>query len=160
MQRPKKIYYVGGLISLCFLFPVFISALIWDIIPVYRRPKTMPYLCPDKNEFIKHPNWLGIWLPDRKVAYSDFQLTGNEKENTITLDFLRLEIKRLKENRDTSAGMHFTIANECRYGTYVKLLNMLNVYEVGNYLPSGSDVWIIPVNPPRNKDDVPHWLSR
>lgn len=131
--KQKRIYYVPGLLLLSLLYLSFMLPMREYL--SYRRPRTMPIVMPDIEDIERY-------LGKEKRKYVELHLTGNPREDEISLRFARIEIKRQIKMQDTLRGIHLTFSEECRYGTYVELVNMCNVESVASYGGCGNDFWI------------------
>jgi hypothetical protein len=158
MKRFRKLHYLMGLASLC-LFYILLLAGIQYIIAHPSRPRTMPIMLIDRDDVKAHPENYPFTHHNRaKHKFAELKLTGNAEEDDITLKYAAMEIRRTRQLKDVIHGIHFTIGENSRYGTYVKMLNMLNIEKADCYGGLDNDMWVCPVLPARKDVTGPEIL--
>lgn len=98
----------------------------------------MPVVMPE-------PDHINELIRNEKRQYTKLRLSGKTAEDSISLNYGRLEISRLIEEKDTLRGIHVEFSDRCKYGTYVQLVNICNADAAASYGGYGNDFWIHPV---------------
>ncbi len=87
-----------------------------------------------------------IYKPPYKIhpsrTFVDINLTGNDDEDKIKLDFAQLEIRELMSTQDTLTGVHFHFNSHAKYKAFIRALNILQTEKANVYVAKGSDIWV------------------
>lgn len=143
MDRPKlnKIYYIPGIFSLIILPIVFITfaqRAIKDstlsVLPIAladtNLPKKFPEIFKDfENSFPPKRNYL------------DINLTGDNQNDKIKLDFAQIRIREILSKNDSTNGLHFKFGDSSEYWTFVRALDMLRYEKAKTYMPLDNNLW-------------------
>lgn len=105
-----------------------------------------PNLHRDNPDFFpkeSHPN----------KNYTDINLTGNDQDDKMKLDYAQLLIRELVLSQDTSKGVHFRFSDKSKYWTLIKAIDICKIEKAKVYIPYENDIWVL--NPkPDNPSEV------
>jgi hypothetical protein len=152
-MKRNKIYYIPGWITLMVL-PVILLTVI---------PEEMPY-----------PTCIRMYIPsdelpnDTVITFSKHHVLESIKSKKVTeieigeentryaygeqlydakLNFIRKEIERITFTHDSSAVLKVTMEDECRYGDFIWILNLLQIYGVKRYALVDNSLYIFGNDP-------------
>lgn len=139
-SRPKKrFFYPAGLISLILLPALCIFYL-------YKHKAF------EKPRVIEINWWTEEWgkLSMQEYSYEihpqrnfiDINITGNDKENKIKLDFAHLEIRKLIATQDTTTGVHFYFDEQSKYWTFIRAIDICKIEKAKVFVLKDNDLWI------------------
>lgn len=143
MDRPKrkKIYYIPGIMSLTILPIAFI--LFTDKEIKQKRLTVLPIVLADTNLPKKFPEsfkkFNGSFPPKRN--YVDINLTGDNQNDKIKLDFAQIRIREILSQNDTTNGLHFKFGDSSQYWTFIKAVDILRFEKAKTYMPLDNDLW-------------------
>ena len=143
MDKPKgkKIYYILGIISLTLLPVIFIIFANKEI--KERTLTVLPIVLADTNLPNKFPeifkNFNHSFPPKRN--YIDINLTGNNQNDKIKLDFAQIRIREIVSQNDSANGLHFKFGDSSQYWTFVKAVDILRFEKAKTYMPLDNDLW-------------------
>jgi hypothetical protein len=135
----KRFFYPAGLISLILLPTICIF--------YFYKHKAF-----EKLRVIEINWWTEEWgkrsmdeysfevYPKRK--YIDINITGNDLENKIKLDFARLQIRKLVSTKDTTKGVHFHFDEQSKFWTFISAINICKIEKAKMFVPKDNDLWI------------------
>lgn len=135
----NRIYYSAGLISLV-LLPILCLCYLNNR-KAFRKERVMEINWWSDNVY-KYTNYKIPYFihPERK--FIDINLTANDKENKIKLDFAQLEIRQMVSTKDTINAVHFYFADNAKYWTLIRAFDICNIEKAKMYVPKGNDVWV------------------
>jgi hypothetical protein len=89
--------------------------------------------------------------------WSFFEFAGNDTIDSVTYNHLRSEVRAFLSSRDTTKGIHIRLSRRTTYGTFVRILDMLNEHLITRYSVEGPDLWLpkfLPVRRQLASDDT------
>ena len=99
------------------------------------RPLTL--LVPQQSR--KLPDYKGHFPPIRD--YIDINITGNNYNDKIKLEFAQIRIREILSENNTTSGIHFLFGDSTQYGKFLEVLNILLIERAKNYIPGNNDLW-------------------
>ena len=87
--------------------------------------------------------------PPRK--YLKIDLSGNDKEDQVKLDFAQIQIRDLVATNDVKNGVHFKLGNKSKYWGFIRALDICKT-GAKTYVPYGSDIWVFNILPKKGSD--------
>lgn len=148
IKRSRIFFYPTGLISLIVL-PILC---IWMLNKhhAFDTPRILEITYWNPNLYQKNPSvYAKESHPTKK--YTTINLTGHEKNDSISLNYAQLQIRALVKSADTTHGVHFHFGEQSKFWTYIKALDLCELEMAKIYIPYQSDIWVL--NPiPENSD--------
>ncbi|MBO4233204.1 hypothetical protein FO675_02605 [Riemerella anatipestifer] len=116
MKTHKKIYYVGGMISLIFtpvIFWIYVKPT-YDNLSLRVLDLVLPYKAEIGEKTLEH-----IVIPIDGYKYDIVNVPKNFNDETLTL------IEKIKNNNIDKTGIKFQLSDKNSYGDLVKLINLM-----------------------------------
>lgn len=145
MQKRKRIYYSAGLISII-LLPVLCLINIKNN-DAFKNRNSMDFRNWDgleDTEFFKNNI---AFLNTKK--FTTVSLTGNNNLDSIKLKKAQKSIEALVESKDSVNGIKFHFEQKSQYWTYIRVLDIINIEQGGNYFSYKNDILFINPKPPK-----------
>jgi len=83
--------------------------------------------------------------------YTSFELDSNKRHNQIKLAYAEILLREQLQKNDTSVGIHFHLAEGCRYSDYVQVINLMLKNGTSDFLSYTRELWA--VSRPKEKFD-------
>lgn len=99
------------------------------------------------------------WEEHPPRNYLEFYMTGNDKEDQISLNKAQLAFRRMVKTQDTIFGVHITFMDNAHYWTFISVLDRLEEEHVKQYIPIGNHLWIFNSNPKPYIEDKSKFMS-
>ncbi|WP_123921929.1 hypothetical protein [Flavobacterium sp. LM4] len=145
MQKRKRIYYSAGLISII-LLPILCLIHIKNSKP-FRNSYSMSFQNWDgqeNSEFFKNNI---AFLNTKK--FTTVALTGNTISDSIKLEEAQKNIQVLVKSKDSVSGIKFHFGQKSQYWTYIRVLDIINIEQGGNYFSYKNDILFTNPKPPK-----------
>jgi hypothetical protein len=134
--KMKKIkVYIPGILSLLLLFPLIMYQLL-----------ARGYL--NKN-YVLEVTWYSPEISDANGQkfpvernYTTINLTGNARNDKITVAYAKLLITEMLTEFDTTKGLHLHFADTAKYESFIEVLDFCDQQQTLSYAPNNSDFWI------------------
>ena len=156
MKKHRKLFYVPGMITLV-VFPILCYYKLQELKKTNKEEKALEVIFASKpgprNSSLIRFDTTFLSKPEYKRNYLDIKLNGCAVEDKIKLDFLRLQIREIKETNDTKNGVHLVFVDSVKYGTYVAAINMLKKEEVAKFALYNNNMWYF------NSDGDKAWVE-
>jgi hypothetical protein len=136
-RKRKWLFYTPGLVSLIF-FPMlcffyFNNHHVFDI-----RVREVVFCNPELYK--SNPDIYVENYPKRE--YVDINLTGDDREDKIKLNYAQLKIRELVLSKDSIKGVHFHFDDKAKYWTLIRAFDICEIENEKNYLPYQNDIWV------------------
>jgi hypothetical protein len=96
----------------------------------------------DPEQVKRYPEALrGPYPPKRN--YQLIRLTGNNRTDSLSLDYAQLVMHRMQQEHDTLNGIHLQFERGTRYWTLITALNILEQEGAQCYLVEPADIWFM-----------------
>ncbi|WP_433779068.1 hypothetical protein [Flavobacterium anhuiense] len=149
-EKRKKIFYVPGMISLV-LIPLFCICYFY------------------KTNAFKDERCIDIYFPEDSIIqnkflplkrnYKIFRLNNLEIENKVSLNKLQFSLRELKRKNDTINGIRIHLGNKMSYEFYIKVLDILFVEKIENYIQYKNDFLVLVLPKPKLKKESKEIIS-
>ena|SRR6218665_1828477 len=139
-KKRKKIFYVPGMISLVFI----------------------PLICMVyfyKTDAFVNKGCIGVWFPSDSLAtqkflslerkYKVYDFNSSEIEESTNLNNLQSELRKLNRENDTIKGIQIHLGNKMNYQVYVRILDILLIEGMPNYLQYNNDFFVLMIPKPK-----------
>lgn len=125
----NKWNYLPGMISLM-IIPYLISFLAIKYLEIPQE-RVMMVRMPDK--YSSEPNFKFDHIAtEAKIDFLVINLTGNDIEDKVKLDFAALETRRILKENDSVHGIKIIFADLAKYNSLVRILNIMD-QEIARY---------------------------
>jgi hypothetical protein len=145
--KQRKIYYIPGIISSTILPIAFIILASREI--KERTLSGLPIVLADTNLPKRFPeifkNFKNNFPPKRN--YLDINLTGDNQNDKIKLDFAQIRVREILLQNDTANGLRFKFGNSSQYWTFVNAIDILRFEKAKTYMPLDNDLWFYHFTP-------------
>lgn len=84
-----------------------------------------------------------------KRNYIEIDLTGNENDDNIRLNFAELEIRQFVKIQDTINGIRFHFDDTAKYWTLIRAIDICNSEGANIYNFYGNDMWVFNLPKPK-----------
>ncbi len=136
-KRRQRIY-VGGSISLLLLFPLLMFQLHQYKAFEKHRVMEVTWYSPTS---LYLPDSLNPPIPKNR-NFTTFNLSGNERDDNLKLDFAQLAVRELIQNPDTINAVRIHFADSSKYESFIRALTICQKEKVRFYIAYQSDLWI------------------
>lgn len=136
-MKPRRIYYVPGMISLMLLPVSIILFLQYKDIAHQYYALQINWSYNGPKEFKEH--YISN-LENKK--YTHIRMGEDKTNNAIRLNFAQLEIRDLFGRSDSVHGINFHFEDQTPYETFVRVIEMLTTEKIQTYYGNGSDIWV------------------
>ena len=143
-RHRKRLFYTAGLISLILLPTLCIFYL-------YKHKAF------EKQRVIEVNWWTEEWGKRSMEEYSfkiypkrnfiEINITGNDLENKVKLDFARLQIRKLISTQDTTQGVHFHFNEHSKFWTFIRAIDICIIEKAKMFVLKDNDLWIFILAP-------------
>lgn len=138
-RHRKRLFYPAGLISLILLPTLCIFYLYKH--KAFEKPRAIEinWWAEEWGKFSMEEYSFKIY-PKRN--FIDINITSNNLENKIKLDFARLEIRNLISTQDTTKGVHFHFDEQSKYWTFIRAIDICKIEKANVFVAKENDLWI------------------
>lgn len=140
----KHFFYPPGFISLLLLTPL--CLLYFYQHNAFDRPRVLEinWWSESWGKFCVEENSYSI-RPERK--FMDIQITDNDDDNKIKLEYSRLAIRELIASKDTIKGIHFYFEDASNYWSLVRAIDICFTEKATTFVPKDNDLWVFNYTP-------------
>ncbi|MNS22533.1 hypothetical protein D3C86_748560 [compost metagenome] len=139
-KKRKKIFYVPGMISLV-LIPL-ICMVYFCTTDAFVEKGCIDVSFPSDSLMIKQ--FLSV---ERK--YKVYSFNSSEISESADLSNLQLGLRKMKRENDTINGIKIHLGNNMDYEVYVRILDILSIEQMPNYLQYNDDFFVLMMPKPR-----------
>ncbi|RAK33655.1 UNVERIFIED_ORG: hypothetical protein DFS12_106414 [Chitinophaga ginsengisegetis] len=137
--KHQRLYVIINILAVCLLF-----LLLWAFVrqprPVRNRLVTLIMFDPERIK--RHPEIFGDPYPPKR-NYQLIRLTGNNRVDSLSLDYAQLVIHRMQQEHDTLNGIHLQFERGTRYWTLITALDILVQEGAQSYMVEPADIWFM-----------------
>ena len=143
-RHRQRLFYSTGLISLILL----------PILCIFYLNKHKAF---EKQRVVEVNWWTEEWAKRSMEEYPyeiypkrnfiDINITGNDLENKIKLDFARLQIRKLISSQDTTKGVHFHFDEHSKFWTLIRAIDICKIEKAKMFVLKDNDLWIFIFEP-------------
>jgi hypothetical protein len=133
----RRLYYAAGSISLV-LLPLLCVLYLVCYRHAFDRARVIEITWWNENLAYD----LAGDHPLKKRIYTDINLTDNDDENKVKLDFARLAIRQLIATNDTVRGIHFHFDDNSKYWVFIRALDICAIEKAKFYVAKDNDMWV------------------
>lgn len=148
----RKIFYTPGLISLLglaaillyylntrYVFDRFNVLMVnWDYFDPLKRPE-------HRKHFLESLN---------SNTYINIVLDSNVENNVTKLRFSQLTIKEILAKDEVNYGIHFHLADEMPYETFVRVMEIYMIEESAAFYGKDNDIWVFNYKPLPESEEI------
>jgi len=138
MNKIRKIYYIPGMITLIFA-PIFFVAKLNKSV-AETREYCIETIFKGEDDTI-YNGCKDLKIPATR-KYWNIELTGNKKDDSLTLLFAENFAKGLEQSIDTINGIKIILKNGIKYKTFIEALNCCLKSKISNYLPYKDTIYL------------------
>jgi hypothetical protein len=73
--------------------------------------------------------------------YQEIHITGEKDKDDIKLDFARVRIHKIVQERDTLNGVHFSFGDGAKFGLLIRTLDILRQERAQRYIIDSGEIW-------------------
>jgi len=145
MKTRNRIYYIPGIISLIAL-PIICYQY---LIPYSKDERSLVVVFCEKykpnKDYYNNIRFDTTFLSshDDRRTYYTIGLNGNNKDDKTRLEFFRLLIRDLYNNKDTINGVHLLYGDTVKYKTFIESLNICKQESILIYIPFENNLWVL-----------------
>lgn len=92
-----------------------------------------------KDYMKAHPRIFPVGYPPSR-DYIGIHLTGDPVNDSVKLDFARTRVREILQQMDTIHGVHFHFGDSARYGTLIRVMDILQQERAQHYLQDSDGI--------------------
>ncbi|MFT2009624.1 hypothetical protein ACMA1I_13170 [Pontibacter sp. 13R65] len=161
-KRKVRLLYTPGLLSLILILPLCLYYFNRQEILKEKSVIEINSLSPEfANEIVNDTSSYYFGLdPNRPFPirnYKKYVITGQEQQDLEAFKQAHLDVKRLQIANDTINGVFFYFAENAKYWTFVKALDIVKGEKIKCYLHLKNEIWVYNIPEPRS-EEIPQMI--